>query len=640
MTSHLEEALKTILIYLDKDSEPLPLKFYPGTDSRDIASTVKETVENIKTHSNKDNLKAFQKTSTQPLDIENIDQEALLELSRIILAEDLNDDLFDTQSPEKFKTQPDFQDTDNDEIFSGKPIITHGSESQRIYKAFTLKSHIMSSPPVVDKVGPKHDSTPKKRPGSALQGLRSPKSMISSPNKLSGPRVINLEEPSNCANNGFKNLEVQGSEWRTGEIGTKPLDGDDPQIYSTKVGCPPLSYLTGNVVAYDPKCPPPVYATYEELCQNYKHFNKEDIFKLIEITSAGEAKVIDLAAIKAMRGVLSELVKKILHRLATGKSIFGVPFPVRIFEPQAFHEKLFDWMLYLGNYLPKAAESTDPIERMKYIVTFVISSMHNVTSKVRRPFNALMGETTQLEWPELGISACVEQTVHQPPSVNYYIVGRGFKFWGKISLSLKVEPNAGVVHLDGENHIQFSDGQHIKFEWPYYRASGFMFGDRLGKFINTAKFYDVQNKIKSIVKLGERGDNEKLPKKRVDTFIGKIYRYDPSQTEGKKLSQKQIAKIDNNYSDLTEQICELYGQAFSYLVIDGKEFWNRDKDLPIRPVPVKNPLPSDNRFREDILWVKRGNLNFAQEWKEKLEERQRNDRKMRNKRKGKHADDD
>jgi hypothetical protein len=40
-------------------------------------------------------------------------------------------------------------------------------------------------------------------------------------------------------------------------------------------------------------------------------------------------------------------------------------------------------------------------------------------------------------------------------------------------------------------------------------------------------------------------------------------------------------------------------------------------------------LPSDSTFREDILYLKSGNEDEAQKAKTKLEEVQRNDRKLR-----------
>jgi hypothetical protein len=42
-------------------------------------------------------------------------------------------------------------------------------------------------------------------------------------------------------------------------------------------------------------------------------------------------------------------------------------------------------------------------------------------------------------------------------------------------------------------------------------------------------------------------------------------------------------------------------------------------------------LPSDSTFREDVNWFKKKDENMAQKYKVKLEELQRNDRKLREK---------
>lgn len=41
------------------------------------------------------------------------------------------------------------------------------------------------------------------------------------------------------------------------------------------------------------------------------------------------------------------------------------------------------------------------------------------------------------------------------------------------------------------------------------------------------------------------------------------------------------------------------------------------------------PLPSDSRYREDLLWLRYENLKYSQEWKSKLEVQQRHDKKKR-----------
>jgi len=65
------------------------------------------------------------------------------------------------------------------------------------------------------------------------------------------------------------------------------------------------------------------------------------------------------------------------------------------------------------------------------------------------------------------------------------------------------------------------------------------------------------------------------------------------------------------------------------LRIDGELFWEMDKYVPFRFHPMPWPLPSDSRYREDLLWLRYENLKYSQEWKSKLEVQQRHDKKKR-----------
>lgn len=50
-------------------------------------------------------------------------------------------------------------------------------------------------------------------------------------------------------------------------------------------------------------------------------------------------------------------------------------------------------------------------------------------------------------------------------------------------------------------------------------------------------------------------------------------------------------------------------------------------------------LPSDSTFREDLVWFKTQDLDMAQKYKVKLEEIQRNDRKLRGEGSYKHKEE-
>jgi len=72
-------------------------------------------------------------------------------------------------------------------------------------------------------------------------------------------------------------------------------------------------------------------------------------------------------------------------------------------------------------------------------------------------------------------------------------------------------------------------------------------------------------------------------------------------------------------ADLSMIVAELNGSWTEKLTIGNEEIWNVEKHRPTWAVPVKYPLPSDSRFREDLIWNKYGNLGYADEWKTKLE---------------------
>ena len=59
--------------------------------------------------------------------------------------------------------------------------------------------------------------------------------------------------------------------------------------------------------------------------------------------------------------------------------------------------------------------------------------------------------------------------------------------------------------------------------------------------------------------------------------------------------------------------------------------WNISKHIPVRHYPVMDGFvcPSDWRFREDLIWLKRKCMDFAGAWKLKKENQQRRDRANR-----------
>lgn len=81
----------------------------------------------------------------------------------------------------------------------------------------------------------------------------------------------------------------------------------------------------------------------------------------------------------------------------------------------------------------------------------------------------------------------------------------------------------------------------------------------------------------------------------------------------------------------------IQGSWLREIAFDGKKYWQIDnKDIKLEAqICSKDPLPSDWRFREDLIWLKHKNEPYADIWKKELEKMQRQDRKWRNSKKSK-----
>ena len=63
--------------------------------------------------------------------------------------------------------------------------------------------------------------------------------------------------------------------------------------------------------------------------------------------------------------------------------------------------------------------------------------------------------------------------------------------------------------------------------------------------------------------------------------------------------------------------------------LPASRYWTLGEEAPQHWVPVATPLPSDCRFREDLVLLQQGDVKQGQVAKERLENRQRTDAKLR-----------
>jgi hypothetical protein len=105
-----------------------------------------------------------------------------------------------------------------------------------------------------------------------------------------------------------------------------------------------------------------------------------------------------------------------------------------------------------------------------------------------------------------------------------------------------------------------------------------------------------------------------------------------SQARKRGTRRNKFDKYKHILGDAEEIYAEIEGSWLHRLLIDGVEYWDiDDPDMrPQRHIPNRTCLPSDWRYREDLIYLYRNNMKIADKWKVRLEIQQRLDRKNRN----------
>jgi hypothetical protein len=347
-----------------------------------------------------------------------------------------------------------------------------------------------------------------------------------------------------------------------------------------------------------------------------------------EAHSSGGYAFNDPAAIEEQRGIVWEVLKQVASSV-TKSNLISISLPVRLFEPRSYLERITDAWCFAPVFLTKAAETSDPLERLKLVVTFALSGLHQ-TCKQKKPFNPILGETFEGRFPD-GTQVYCEQTAHHPPITAWEVYGPRdlYKFYGYGEWTASFSVNSVSGAQKGIHIIDFPDGSNIKYVLPEIVLKGVLWGERIMEYVGTIFFRDAKNKICARLSIPIPSESSFLSSwwsgaatPPSDYLRGEIYRYEVNDRDGSEIKGQVLSTIAGTWLGCIE--------------FDEKPYWSISSGLVAAAVaPVADPLPSDSRFREDLRALKDGKLEGAAEWKTKLEEKQRRDKKLRQN--GKHG---
>jgi len=319
--------------------------------------------------------------------------------------------------------------------------------------------------------------------------------------------------------------------------------------------------------------------------------------------------------------LVAKLGKNILH----GKSVLNISFPVFMFDKRTLQSAFAYEQRHSPIFLTKAYFSKDKIERLKWITTYLVSSFHLSVTEIK-PFNPIIGETFQCRIANLDIY--IEQTVNHPITYNFYIKEENnyFTMYGFVVTDASVNVNSVTATRLGKFFIKFKDGGLYRIRVPSVILSGISVGDRTFNFINNCLVEDLTNGICAFIECNpeELGFFSSFFKTK-KTF--------PDYLRGKIVELKDVTPDENGgehkLSKNAKVLGTIEGEWTSYLNFDDVEYWNIENKYAFTLFSHEYTCPSDGTFREDLIYFIKDDQERSQTEKEKLEVRQRQDRKLR-----------
>lgn len=148
-----------------------------------------------------------------------------------------------------------------------------------------------------------------------------------------------------------------------------------------------------------------------------------------------------------------------------GKDLTRVCLPVYFNEPLSSLQKCFEDLEY-SHLLDKAYESGvmgNSLMRIMNVAAFAVSGYASSDGRLCKPFNPLLGETYEADYPEKGIRFFSEKVSHHPMLIACHCEGKGWKFWGDSNLKSKFWGQSIQLDPVGVLTLEFDDGE--VFQW-------------------------------------------------------------------------------------------------------------------------------------------------------------------------------
>lgn len=321
-------------------------------------------------------------------------------------------------------------------------------------------------------------------------------------------------------------------------------------------------------------------------------------YRVSNCFNSGGFALLDTEVRDKLRRVAKEIICQMGRKILNGDfNLTRVSFPIKCMQGNTALHNCMKSTCMSPLYLTRAGFSSDPIERMKLVITSSLSSFV-YTSTFLKPLNPVLGETLYGEFED-GTELYCEQTFHHPPISHFLILGPSklYRMYGYFNFSARASLNSVTINNSGYKTIEFPDGHIITHDCTDEVFNGTFFGSLRHESLGVSTYKDNYGNRCTIKIGGIKG-------KPSDFLEGEIIGH-----HGEVLS-----KVTGTYA--------------GYLDFDRIRYWDARQTKGF-PIHFRTLLPSDSEARTDLLFLRLGDMDAAQQAKEDIENLQRTDRKLR-----------
>ncbi|XP_076594116.1 oxysterol-binding protein-related protein 3 isoform X2 [Chaetodon auriga] len=306
-----------------------------------------------------------------------------------------------------------------------------------------------------------------------------------------------------------------------------------------------------------------------------------------------------------------------------GKDLSKVTMPVQLNEPLNTLQRLCEELEH-SELLDRAANTQDPFERMVYIATFVVSGYASSYCRTGgKPFNPVLGETYECDRPDKGFRFVAEQVSHHPPISACHAESKNFIFWQDVRCKNKFWGKSMEIVPVGTTHVTLPGfGDH--YEWNKV----------------TSCIHNILSGQRWIEHYGEisiRNTSSDICQCKITFVKAKYWNSSVNEVEGTITDNKGkvIHRLFGKWheavfcGDPPSATCIWRANA---MPVDHEQYYGFTKfaiELNELTPPLKLLLPpTDTRLRVDQRLLEEGDLEAAEEQKQRIEQLQRDRRRV------------